>query len=74
MNKQFLQSVGLGFLNESDFKSKSIKLRDGRNAILWVHKPSGHGLLDKEYWPEEILGDYYSKDYRDQHSLSLIHI
>ena len=69
MNKKFLKLVGLGFYNPDEFKVKNIRLRDGRDAILWVHRDTGHGILDMKFWPEEITGDYYSENYRDQHSI-----
>jgi len=69
MNKEFLQLVGLEFYNKSDFYSKAIQLRDGRQAILWIHRPTGHGLLDKEFWPKEIYENYYQEKYRQQHSI-----
>ena len=56
----------LGFDYEvDDFYLKPITLRDGDEAVLWVHEPTGHGILASEFWVEE---DFYSKQYRDEFS------
>ena len=60
----------IGFLNYDlkDFHKKSIILRDGRDAKLWVHKPSGHGILDRNLWEKE---DFYEREYRNQFSSNI---
>ena len=65
MNKKILNKLGLGYYNIDDFYVKPIVLRDGRDSRLWVHKPSGHGILDSEFW---VMEDFYSEQYRDEFS------
>ena len=66
MDNQLLLDTGLEY-DINDFSKKSIVLRDGRESVLWVHEPTGHGILDRKYW-ENIDEDYYEKDYRQQFS------
>tara|TARA_R110002012_G_scaffold57652_1_gene148702 strand:+ start:790 stop:1764 length:975 start_codon:yes stop_codon:yes gene_type:complete len=68
MDKSFLQLVGLDFYNTTDFEQKNIVLRNGNAAIIWIHKDNGHGILDKQYWPKEILANYYEEKYRSEYS------
>jgi 2-polyprenyl-3-methyl-5-hydroxy-6-metoxy-1,4-benzoquinol methylase len=65
MNEEFLNQVGLGHYECKDFNPEKVTLRKGDSAIIWVHKPTGHGVLDVESWVKE---DYYSADYRDEFS------
>tara|TARA_B100000686_G_C16800080_1_gene985285 strand:+ start:711 stop:1676 length:966 start_codon:yes stop_codon:yes gene_type:complete len=65
MNQKLLNELGLGYYNIEDFYVKPIVLRDGRDSILWVHEPTGHGILDSEFWVKE---DFYSEQYRDEFS------
>jgi len=65
MNKSLLSEIGFVNYNLNDFYKKSITLRDGRDTNLWVHKLSGHGILDKSLWPKE---DFYTEEYRTQFS------
>tara|TARA_B100000029_G_scaffold466929_1_gene502837 strand:- start:596 stop:1555 length:960 start_codon:yes stop_codon:yes gene_type:complete len=66
MDSQLLLDTGLEY-DINDFSKKSIVLRDGRESVLWVHEPTGHGILDRKYW-ENIDEDYYKEDYRQQSS------
>ena len=66
MDNQLLLDTGLEY-DINDFSKKSIVLRDGRESVLWVHEPTGHGILDRKYW-EKIDEDYYKEDYRQQSS------
>ena len=68
MNKEFLKILGLDFYLVSDFVQKDVQLRDGRNAIIWIHRTNGHGILDKKFWPEEVIENYYEREYRTEHS------
>ena len=72
MNSDFLNKVGFSFYKVSDFESKNIILRDGRDAKLWVHEPTGHGILDEQYW-ENIEEDYYKDTYRDEFNANANH-
>ena len=51
--------------DKKDIYEKKITLRDGRDATLLVHEPTGHGILDSEFWVKE---DFYSEQYRDEFS------
>ena len=66
MDNQLLLDTGLEY-DINDFSKKSIVLRDGRESVLWVHEPTGHGILDRKYW-ENIDEDYYKEDYSQQSS------
>jgi len=48
--------------------TKEIKLRDGRDAILWVNTQNGHGILDPEFW---ISKEEYEADYRKEFSANI---
>ena len=43
---------------------KEVVLRDGRNAIVWVHKQTGHGILDSQFWETP---DFYDRRYRNEY-------
>ena len=66
MDSKLLSDTGLDY-DINDFYVKPIVLRDGRDSVLWVHEPTGHGILDQQDW-ENIDEDYYEKDYRQQFS------
>lgn len=66
MDFAFLEFVGLSFLSPKDFSDRDITLRDGRSAKLWVHSDTGHGILDKEFWPSSE--NYYQEEYRTEAS------
>jgi len=65
MNKDFLEKTGMSFYQSEDFYQKDITLRKGGKAILWVHKSTGHGILEENKWATE---DYYSEEYRKEYS------
>ena len=71
LSKDFLCEVGLSFYDAHDFCARNIILRDGREAILWVHNENGHGVLDKKYWGINDTEAYYEEDYRDQFNCAL---
>jgi len=57
--------VTAGFSNTSpkDYLRKAVVLRDGRDAAVWIHNKTGHGILDVQFWEEQ---NYYSEDYRKE--------
>ena len=65
MNKHTLKRAGLQFYDPEDFYAKEVTLRRGRETKVWIHKPSGHGLLDPENW---VSDSYYEEEYREQFS------
>ncbi|MFK7825080.1 MAG: class I SAM-dependent methyltransferase [Oligoflexales bacterium] len=66
---ELLQQTGLDEIFSADsFNTENIVLRDGREALLWVEKNSGHGILDLEFW--EAQG-YYDTKYRDDFSATI---
>lgn len=62
MNSQMIRQLEF---DKKDIHEKKITLRDGRDATLLVHEPTGHGILDSEFWVKE---DFYSEQYRDEFS------
>ena len=65
----FLEKTGLQEIYDyNEFDRKSIKLRDGRDAILWVNKNDNHGILDPEFWENP---EFYYEEYRNQFSANL---
>jgi len=62
MNSQIIEQLGF---DKKDIHDKKIILRDGRDATLLVHEPTGHGILDSKFW---VKGDFYSEQYRDEFS------
>ena len=65
MNKLVLEKVGFSHYNADDFYSKKVKLRKGKSTTVWVHKYSGHGILDPENW---VPDSYYDEEYREEFS------
>jgi len=63
--KQVLQKTGFTHYKEEDFTARSIELRHGSEAVLWVHNLSGHGILDPSYWADD---KYYQEEYRKEFS------
>jgi len=63
LDKDILEKVGFGNTAQRDYSQKNVVLRDGREAIVWVHKQTGHGILDSQFWEAE---DFYEKRYRDE--------
>lgn len=63
-----LSKTGISFWKESDFKEETVILRDGRNAVLWVEKQTGHGILDEAFWEKE---DFYENHYRQEFTADL---
>ena len=51
-----------------DFFKKEVQLRDGRDAIIWVEKSTGHGILDWKFWQTR---DYYEEKYRTEYSAEI---
>ena len=70
MDKKFLEVVGFSKYSSDDFRKKEITLRDGTDAILWVNKINGHGILDSEYWAD-VNKDYYQNGYRKEFSANV---
>lgn len=67
MDRKLLDDIGFRDYSLSDFYQKPITLRDGRDTDLWIHKLSGHGILDKNLWVKE---DFYKEEYRTQFSFN----
>jgi len=61
IDEDVLRRVGFSNTSPKDYFSKAVVLRDCRDATVWVHKKTGHGILDAQFWEEQ---DYYSEDYR----------
>lgn len=69
MINNLLEKTGLlNLYKECEFIKKEIKLRDGRDAILWVNINDGHGILDETFWEKE---DFYTEEYRKEFSATL---
>jgi len=68
IDKETLVQVGFPDASCDDFLCKEIVLRDGRGALLWVHKETGHGILDSDYWEDK---NYYSEEYRKEYGANL---
>ena len=64
--KKVLEMVG--FENLENWSPKKIILRDSREAILWVNKINGHGILDPDFW---ITEEEYREEYREEFSANL---
>lgn len=67
LSDSLLVETGMDHLSADDFFLKDIVLRDGRQALLWVHQPSGHGILHKDFWPTD---NFYDENYRSEFSAS----
>lgn len=65
IEKEILERVGFGNVSPKDYFSKKGVLRDGREATIWVHKKTGHGILDEKFWEKQ---DYYVQNYRKEFS------
>jgi len=64
MRLDLLHNLGFDY-DVDDFTLKPITLRDGDEAVLWFHEPTGHGILASEFWVQD---DFYSEKYRDEFS------
>jgi len=65
ITKSVLDIVGFENTSPEDFFPKNVELRDGREAIIWIHRQTGHGILDSQYWESQ---DFYSEEYRNEFS------
>ncbi len=65
ITKSVLDIVGFENTSPEDFFPKNVELRDGREAIIWIHRKTGHGILDSQYWESQ---DFYSEEYRKEFS------
>jgi len=63
INENVLEKSGFSNTLPKDYSRKAVVLRDGRDATVWVHKKTGHGILDVQFWEEQ---NYYSEDYRKE--------
>ena len=68
INENILVQTGFGSTLPIDYRAETVTLRDGRSATIWIHKQTGHGILDPEFWEEQ---DYYSKDYRNEYGAEI---
>lgn len=65
--KYVLEKVG--FEHEPDlYYNKKIILRNSSEAVLWVNKVNGHGILDPEFW---LKKEEYESEYRNKFSANL---
>ena len=63
IDENVLEKVGFSNTSPKDYFRKSVILRDGRDASVWVHKKTGHGIIDVQFWETQ---NYYSEDYRKE--------
>jgi len=63
IDEDVLRKCGFGDTLPEDYLRKSVMLRDGRDATVWVNRKTGHGILDVQFWEEQ---DYYNEDYRKE--------
>lgn len=68
ISKTFLETAGFENTSSDDYFPKSVVLRDGREAMIWVHNKTGHGILDQQYWKSQ---DFYSEEYRKEYSAEI---
>lgn len=69
IGEDILKKVGFSNTSPEDYLSKRVVLRDGRQAAIWEHKKTGHGILDNRFWEER---NYYKKDYRSEFNAKVI--
>ena len=63
IDKDTLAAAGFGDTLPEDYTYKNVVLRDGRKAVVWLHKQTGHGILDSQYWENQ---SFYTEDYRSE--------
>ena len=63
IDEKVLERAGFSNTSPKDYLRKVVILRDGRDATVWVHKITGHGILDVQFWEEQ---NYYSENYRKE--------
>jgi 2-polyprenyl-3-methyl-5-hydroxy-6-metoxy-1,4-benzoquinol methylase len=68
INNDTFKTVGFADTCGEDYLEKQVVLRDGRDAVVWVNKKTGHGILDPKYCESQ---DFYSEDYRKQFSAEI---
>ncbi|MDE0770095.1 MAG: class I SAM-dependent methyltransferase [Opitutaceae bacterium] len=67
-DQELLTRIGFDHLSHHQFTKEKVVLRDGRSADLWVHKESGHGVLDPSFWE---ASEYYEAEYRNEYAATL---
>ncbi len=63
IDESVLESAGFSNTSPKDYFRKRCTLRDGREATVWVHKKTGHGILEVQFWEEQ---NYYNENYRKE--------
>jgi 2-polyprenyl-3-methyl-5-hydroxy-6-metoxy-1,4-benzoquinol methylase len=63
ISRTILDLCGFSEHSVTDYSKKAIILRDGREAFIWIHKNTGHGILDPVFWENE---DFYKEQYRNE--------
>jgi 2-polyprenyl-3-methyl-5-hydroxy-6-metoxy-1,4-benzoquinol methylase len=62
-SRELLVKAGFDHRDPKEFTSHAIRLRDGREARLWMHSTTGHGILDSAFWEDT---EYYYQQYRKE--------
>ncbi len=68
IDSKLIADAGLADYRAEDFSARDVTLRDGRAAVVWVHGPSGHGILDPRFWES---AQFYEQAYRQEFSAVL---
>lgn len=68
MPRHALLDAGFEDQSPESYAAETVRLRDGREATLWVHRETGHGVLDRELWEEP---DFYEQAYRNEYGPEL---
>lgn len=63
IDKSVLENTGFSNTSPEDYFLKKCTLRDSREATVWVHKKTGHGILDVQFWEKQ---NYYNENYRKE--------
>ncbi len=63
LSSEHLQLAGFGNHQPDDYQPRQVTLRDGRRTQVWVHRETGHGILDASCWEDSR---FYEQAYREE--------
>jgi hypothetical protein len=63
VSSEVLGRAGFGNTQPKDYQPRQVTLRDGHRTQVWVHRQTGHGILDASCWQN---ANFYEQSYREE--------
>ena len=63
LSSEVLGRAGFGNTQPEDYQPRQVTLRDGQRTQVWVHRQTGHGILDASCWQD---ASFYEQSYREE--------